>query len=259
MASDQELYNAVIDFILESGKRISKKAGTITDIGVTKQYVTEEDLKIEQDFKKLIQTIDRSHVVFGEEENFVFEDAMDVWIIDPISGTRAFIEDTGRFSIVVSHMHASSIQFAAIYDPLAEELFTAYRGNGAFLNDKKISLSKESKKVILQVSSGWKRSSTVKSVKDALAEFALEQNAHSFAVNYAAVAAGRCDAVVSLGKDVFTEFAGSLLLQEAGGTLSTIAGDTRIRITDRVFVGGNSRVHKNILDALKDVTFVETN
>ena len=80
------VYDEVIAFIIKSGQRLAKEAGKIQDIGVTKKFLTHEDLAIERGLKKIIKKHDSSHELFAEEENFKFIKSKNIWVADPISG-----------------------------------------------------------------------------------------------------------------------------------------------------------------------------
>ena len=120
------LYQQAIDFVLESGKRIVIKAGQIQDIGILKQYVTDEDLFIERSFKDLVSKF--GHTLYAEEENFNYKNSQDIWVMDPISGTKTFIKGLAHYAIVASHLHNSENVFSVVYDPSVNELFVAQKG-----------------------------------------------------------------------------------------------------------------------------------
>jgi myo-inositol-1(or 4)-monophosphatase len=73
-----------------------------------------------------------------------FTNSENVWIIDPISNTLNFIHGLPHYSVVLSHVYKSELLFAVVYDPSTQEMFTAEKGKGAFLNDIKISVSNNS-------------------------------------------------------------------------------------------------------------------
>lgn len=71
-------YQTIIDYILTSGKRLTKKAGKIADIGIMKTDLTVEDLAIERGFKKIIKSFGEDHTIYAEEENQELLDAENV-------------------------------------------------------------------------------------------------------------------------------------------------------------------------------------
>jgi myo-inositol-1(or 4)-monophosphatase len=250
-------YKSVIDYILSSGKRLTSKAGNIQDIGITKADLTEEDLTIERGFKKLIEDFKGDHILFAEEENTEMLDGENVWVVDPISGTNTFIKGLGHYGIVAAHMHHGQVNFAAVYDPSVNELFTAFRGKGAYLNGKLIKVSDVSKKsptIVFNRSSAWKKTDVAEKLWVRLDQLGrIYRNTNSFAVNYCHVACGRYDGIITLSKDTFPEFAGSLILSEAEGKFTNNKGEENFTHDDRIFIGGNESTYKNLSLLLKTI------
>ncbi|HYF05486.1 MAG TPA: inositol monophosphatase [Patescibacteria group bacterium] len=239
-------YKKITDFMLEAGERLKTKAGSVTDIGVAKRYLTEEDLAIERGLKELVGEFGSDHVLYAEEENEVFLNSENLWVVDPISSTRSFIQGQPHYAIVVCYVKNHIPEFAAVYDPSVSELFTAEKGHGARLNGEPIFVSTGREKVIFRYSTEWKEMEVLEKSRAVLKEFDLIENFHSLAVNYASVACGRADGVVTLTKDSFPEFAGSLIICEAGGNFTNLAGQEIFRPTDRVFIGGNTLIYPEI-------------
>jgi len=240
--------------MIESGNRLKKKSGNISDIGITKAYLTEEDIAIERGFKEIISQYGSNHVLYAEEENDVFNNHDNVWIADPISGTKCFIKGEQHYSIVIAHMINNKIVFSAVYDPSVDELFTAYAEKGAFLNENPIKISGGDNKVILRPSSGWKNPETITKAENILSQYEVERNTYSMAVNYCWVATGRFDAVVSFTKDSFPEFAGGFIIQQAGGRFTNIDGNSNIVSSDRIFVGGNNEMYEKLFPIIKEIS-----
>ncbi len=244
-------YEKILDFMVAAGKRLLFKAGNIQDIGVTKINLTEEDLAIERGLKDVIKSSSKDAEVFAEEENGIFKDSKNLWVIDPISGTHQFIRGLPHYSIVVTHLLNHQPQFAAVYDPSADELFTAYSGKGSFLNQKPIRISKGTANIIIRTSSAWSDPAAVDSVKNFVAGKNIENNTYSMAVNYCSVARGKADGIISFSKDAFPEFAGQLIIKEAGGVFTNVDESEHIQPGDRIFIGGNKSVYAELLSLIR--------
>ena len=252
----EEVYKEVLDFVVSSGKRIKKKAGKIKELDLAKKEVTEEDFIIERGIKKIIKRFNPKHELFAEEENNKFPNAQDIWIADPISGTKIFIEGKPHYAIVVAHMRNKEVQFAAVYDPSVDELYTAFLGKGAFLNGCKINVTKNEKdlKIIFNRSHVWKERIESEEMVKKLSKFDTQVNEErSFAVNYCYVALGKYDGFVAFTKDVFPEIAGSLIIKEAGGVFKTQSGENQLNPKECVFVGGNKFAYNQLKDLVKGV------
>lgn len=246
-----KIYNEVISYIVKAGQRIKSKSGKISDIGITKEYLTKEDIRIEKGLKRIIKNFDKSHELFAEEENSKFKQGENVWVADPISCTNSFIYGLPHYGIVVSHLMKGKLAFSAVYDPAMDELYTAYRNKGSFLNDKKIKVSSNTidKRVfiIFNLSKDWPNHKTARQLFGELAKYKeVYRLNNSFAVNYGYVAAGKYDGVICLTKDSFPEYAGSLLIREAGGIFTNHKGEIEFDAKDRIFVGGNKRIYPEL-------------
>jgi myo-inositol-1(or 4)-monophosphatase len=122
--------------------------------------------------------------------------------------------------------------FGAVYDPSRQELFTAEKGKGAYLNGSRISVSKEVSDpcFIFNPSTGHGRFPKELSIKlmtkllDMGKMIGQVKNFGSYGLHYAYIASGRAEAAISLMKDTFPEFAGKILVEEAGGVFSALDG-----------------------------------
>ncbi len=244
----EKLYQKIIEQIVSSGKRIREKSGKIQDIGVTKKNLTEEDIRIERELKQLIKDFSSKHEFYSEEENENFLEAENVWVADPISGTHVFIDGLPHYGIVVAHLHNGEVQFAAIYDPSMNDLYTAYRNKGAYLNGQKIFVKEKTEKprIIFNLSLGWKDVASARKLFYELSDFELYRVLGSHAINDSLVACGKYNGVVCLAKDNFPYFASSLMIKEAGGIFTNLNGDENIKPSDRVFIGGDKETYQKL-------------
>ncbi len=250
----ESFYEEILAFLRSSGRRIRERSGRIADIGVVKQYLTEEDLRIEEELAALIARHDPAHALYAEEAHDRFPEGRDVWVADPISGTRTFIEVLGHYAIAVGHLCDGVPRFAAVYDPIGDELFQARAGEGATLNGRAIHVANQREgretRVLYNLAYGEADTAEARALFGKLSTFDLYRNNDSFALNYCAVACGRYDGVVTCAKDAFPEIASTLILREAGGEFTTFAGDDVIRPPDRQFVGGAPTVCARLREAL---------
>lgn len=243
------LYKKIIKQIVSSGRRIREKSGKIQDIGVTKKNLTEEDIRIERELKQIIKEYNPKHEFYAEEENENFLDAEDVWVVDPISGTHVFINGLPHYGVVAAHIHNHEVQFAVVYDPSMNDLYTAYRNKGVYLNGQRIyikEVTSEIPKVIFNLSLGWKDAASARKIFYELSDFELYRVAGSHAVNDSLVTCGKYNGVVCLAKDSFPYFASSLIIREAGGTFTNLDGEENIKPGDRVFIGGDKETYQKL-------------
>lgn len=259
----QTNYQKIIDFMVESGKRLVTRSGHIDDIGVTKRFLTEEDLRIERGLKEIIESFGDKHILFAEEENDFFRETDDVWVVDPISGTESFIKGTGLYTIVVAHTHQGAVQFAAVYHPAQDNLYTASLGGGAKLNGEAIKVSSGNvpARVELRISKHFQDTKRrEENLIKTLSPYPLFQDdfAKSMALSYCALASGKIDGLIFMTKDCFPEFAGSLLVREAGGEFTDLEGNNNLHTDDRVFVGGKDKeIHQELLKLTRQACAAE--
>lgn len=244
-------YHKIVNFIVKEGDMLAKKAGKVKDIGKAKRFLTAYDLKIERGLKKIITSFGNKHSIFAEEENEIFKKNKHIWAIDPISGTHQFIAGKKHYSIVVCHLENKRPKFAAIYDPTEKKLYTAYEKKGAFLNGAPLYVSKHFRKILLKKWFAWKNPKKVSKITKMFKHKKLIINPYSMGLNYCWVASGKYDGIISFSKDSFPEFAGQLIINEAGGKFTNLKGDEYIDPKDRIFIGGNMKAHQKLLNKIK--------
>jgi len=228
----------LINLIINSGKSLLKEAGSINDIGIKKKYLTQEDLNIERGIKTIVQQISGQTSFYAEEENDIYKLNEDIWVCDPISGTKLFIEGLPHYTIVASHLTKGVVDFAVVYDPSTNNLFTADQ-TGAYLNNKKIKYkTTNSRKIIFApTGSGAIDINTVSSIQNNLSKrFEVFTSQGSFALNYCLVAIGKFDGVVSITKDSYPEFAGCFIANKSGCIATNIDEEKNIKPIDRKFI-----------------------
>ena len=190
----------------------------------------------------LIATLKKAypkHSFLGEEFGFqegVGEDADWCWVIDPLDGTQNFVHGLPHFSISIAAQHRGVTQHGIVYDPVRDELFSASRGQGAILNQRRMRISDKPtlEDAFLAVGHPYRASRNGEVISYADNHFAslaavTRAGAHirrggSAALDLAYVAAGRFDGFFELGLKPWDIAAGELLVREAGGTVVDARG-----------------------------------
>lgn len=248
-------YQTVIDLIVEQGDQLPSLAGKIADIGVKKKWLTEKDIVIEQALTAQIRSLPGEQQVFAEELHSNFQAAENVWIMDPISSTSSFISGLPFYSIVVAHLVAGEVRFGAVYNPSHHELFTAEKGKGAFLNGKRIQVSTRDDLTVIfppyVVIGASTYDQIITTTGKLLQAGATLRNFGSFGLHYAYLACGRVTGVVHYNIDVFPEFAGKLLIEEAGGLLTDFQG-RELAINSHGILASTPATREKLLNIVKD-------
>ncbi len=208
-----------------------------------KDYVTEVDRAAEEAIIDTLATAYPTHAFLGEETGRVkAAEGPDVetpeyqWVIDPIDGTTNFIHGLPLYAISIALIHRGQVTQAVVYDPSANELFTASRGSGAFLNDRRIRVSGQIRyhDALLAAHLGNSVMNGDSPFADMLSESAAVRRLGCTVLALAYVAAGRLDGFCGVGLKPWDLAAGGLLVLEAGGLVSDFDGEQQWMKTGRV-------------------------
>ncbi|MBB6366391.1 myo-inositol-1(or 4)-monophosphatase [Xanthomonas sacchari] len=215
-------------------------------------YASEVDADAEKVIVKELRRAYPDYGVMGEESG-VQGGGRYMWVIDPLDGTSNYLRGFPHYCVSIALVENGEPIDAVIFDPLRNELFTASRGNGAVLNDRRIRVSERKELNGAMVHTGFaprerKRASPQLKCVDALLVQAEDiRRTGSAALDLAYVACGRSDAYFEAGVKAWDIAAGVLLVREAGGRVTDFKGGTLGRIDDRgppqfQVVAGNLKV-----------------
>lgn len=178
------------------------------------------------------------------------------WIIDPLDGTTNYLHGFPQWSISIGLRYRGLMEQAVVYDPLREELYTASRGRGAMLNDRRIRVSDRRGLEGALIGTGipFRDQSHLTTYLSMLAAMIRDtagiRRPGSAALDFAYVAAGRLDGFWEIKLSPWDFAAGALLVAEAGGTVSDLAGGDRFFETGNLVAGG-LKVHRAMLERLR--------
>ena len=210
--------NLMIKACEKASKVLIRDFGEIEKLQVSKKgpsdFVTNSDLKTE---KIIIEELTKGRPDYSiiSEENGVKnnKDNKNTWIIDPIDGTINFLHGIPHFATSIALKHNDEIISGLIFDPIKDEMFYAEKDNGAFLNNKRIRVSKKNNiKECLFATSG---------IIDKKMEFSYRKSG-SAALDMAYIACGRYDGYFQKNLHLWDIAAGLILVREAGGIINKI-------------------------------------
>lgn len=234
--------NIAIEAARKAGDIIHRYLPKMGRIAVSKKtrndYVTEVDRACEYAIVSHIRKLHPDHAILAEEGGADGE-SDELWIIDPLDGTSNFLHGIPHYAISIAHQVRGKLVAAVIYDPIKEELFTAARGRGAYLNDQRIRVTPRTglNGAIMATALPFRRRRHLQQSLDTLADVFTEvediRRAGSAALDLAYVAAGRLDGYWEIGLDRWDIAAGILLVREAGGVVTDFSGN------DKLERGGN--------------------
>jgi myo-inositol-1(or 4)-monophosphatase len=260
----QPLLNIAMRAARRAGDLIVKSLSRLDSLKVDSKgrndFVSDIDRKAEAD---IIATIHRSypqHAIHGEETGRSGSGDT-VWIIDPLDGTTNFLHGFPTFAISIAVEHRGRLEHAVVYDPLRQEFFTASRGEGAQLEGKKIRVSAQKTLEGALIGTGFpfragaNIDGYLAMLKVVMTTAAGVRRPGAASLDLAYVAAGRIDGFWEFGLAPWDTAAGVLLIQEAGGRVSTLSGGDYALGPN--ILAGNPKVFKELLEALGPVTPAE--
>ena len=220
-------------------------------------FVTASDIKVEKILVEELQKARPTYSILSEEIGEINNDESFKWIIDPIDGTSNFLHGIPHFAISIGLEHDKEIICGIIYDPIKDEMFTAEKGNGAYVNNKRMRVSSRSKLKDCIIFTGGPRQSS----KDKELSFVEYKNFSSIvqtpirkmgsaSLDMAYVAAGRCDGFWQRNLNYWDYAAGIVLVKEAGGFVTDFKGNNKY-IENETILATNSKINEEMVEILK--------
>ncbi len=220
-------------------------------------FVSEVDGAAEEAIIETLLDAYPSHSILAEESGAQGDPAKSEyqWIIDPLDGTTNFLHGFPHYSVSIGLMHKGILSQAVVYDPSANELFTASRGRGAYLNDHRLRVSKRTKLADCLIGTGFPfrefthAEAYLAMFKDIMPRTAGIRRPGSAALDLAFVAAGRYDGFWEFGLSPWDMAAGCLLITEAGGLVGDMEGNATYLQSGNV-VAGNPKIFGQLLQVI---------
>jgi len=246
--------------------RAARRAGDIIVRGLARFEGVEAASKGVNDF---VTNIDRAaeaeiinilheaypHHAFLAEESGASGNADTTWIIDPLDGTTNFMHGFPVFAVSIACQVRGRMEHAVVYDPMRQEIFTASRGSGAYLESRRLRVSRQRDLQGSLIATGFPYRENLQYVdnylgmlKTVMASAAGVRRPGAAALDLAYVAAGRVDGFFEIGLKIWDTAAGTLLIREAGGLIGTLDGG-EYRQNGNV-VAGNPRIFNALVEAL---------
>jgi myo-inositol-1(or 4)-monophosphatase len=263
-AEPSPLLTTAIEAVRRAGRMQLEAFGRGFDVrkkGVI-DLVTEVDLAIERAFRELVAERYPDHDVLGEEFGAPGTErpaARHCWILDPIDGTTNFAHGLPIFCASLALEVDGEVTLAAVYDPTRDELFTAERGRGAWLNGERLAVSGTDRLVDSLLVTGFPYTvhEDAEEMLGLFGAFISESRAvrrlGSAALDVCYVAAGRMEGFWERGLGPWDIAAAALLVEEAGGRISDLDGQPFVLRTGRL-LASNGRVHEEMLATIARYT-----
>lgn len=220
-----------------------------------KNLVTEVDRLSEEVILRQLRAACPGCDVLAEESGALVSGSSLRWIIDPLDGTTNYAHGFPWFAVSIALEVSGVIHLGVVYHPMMDELFTCVRGQGAWLNGEKITVSTRQplKNCLLATGFPYDRTHSNENNFDNFIQFQLAaravRRAGAAALDLAYVAAGRLDGFWECKLNPWDVAAGKLLVEEAGGVVTNHAGEP-YAISDHRILASNGRVHQDMLQIL---------
>ena len=230
----QPLLNIAVRAARRAGEVIIRSLNRLESLTVSSKgrndFVTEVDHAAEQEIIGSIRRLYPQHAFLAEESGRSGEHDT-LWIIDPLDGTTNFLHGFPVFAVSIACQVRGRLEHAVVYDPMRGELFTASRGAGAHLDNRRMRVSKARTLEGSLIATGFPYRANTRYLDAYLAmlkavtlQVAGVRRPGAAALDLAYVAAGRVDAFWEIGLSPWDTAAGTLLIQEAGGRIGTLGG-----------------------------------
>lgn len=237
------ILNIAINAAHIAGDLVRQELHKVASIPVMKKarhdYVTEIDRASEQQIVREIKRFHPDHAFLGEEGGEEGE-SDHVWIIDPLDGTSNYLHGMPHFGISIALQIKGRTQFAVVYDPMRDEMFSAARGGGAHLNNTRIRVSDRPTldTAIIATAFPFRQRGMMSTYTGIFSEVFKKvediRRYGSASLDLAWVAAGRMDAYFEVGLKPWDVAAGALIVREAGGVVSNFDGGDDVESSNSV-------------------------
>jgi myo-inositol-1(or 4)-monophosphatase len=255
------LLNVMVQAAFKAGRSLTRDFGEVENLQVSlkgpSDYVSQADRKAEEIILGELSRARPTYGFLGEEGGeSKGTDGQHRWIVDPLDGTTNFLHGIPHFAVSIALERDGDVVAGVIYNPVSDELYTADRGKGAFLNDRRMRVAGRRNLSDCVIGTGvphlgrGDHGEYLGELSRVMGEVAGIRRMGAAALDMAFVAAGRLDAYWEDGVSAWDIAAGMIVLREAGGFVSDKKGGSKMFESKNV-IAGNERIHKEMLRILK--------
>jgi myo-inositol-1(or 4)-monophosphatase len=257
------LMNVMIGAARKAGRGLTRDFGELEQLQVsvkgTANFVTSADHRSEETLYRELSKARPGYGFLMEERGAVEgPDKTHRWIVDPLDGTSNFLHGIPLFAVAIALEREGETVAAVTYNPIHDELYTAEKGQGAFINNRRLRVAARKSLADSMISVGIPHRGQESAHRRFLAEcktlmglVAGIRRTGSATLDLAWVAAGRFDGYIEHVLGAWDMAGGTLLVREAGGHVTDMAGSTDVFRTGSI-VAGNAHIHRMLLGALAD-------
>jgi len=253
--------NVMVKACRKASKILIRDFGEIENLQVSLKgpgdFVTASDKKVETILIEELQKARPTYSILSEEIGKINNDESFKWIIDPIDGTANFLHGIPHFAISIGLEHEREIVCGIIYDPIKDEMFTAEKGKGSYLNNQRMRVSSRSKLEDCIIFTGGPKQEAknkelvLKEYNNFSSKVLIPiRKLGSASLDMAYVAAGRCDGFWQRNLNYWDIAAGIILVKESGGFVTDFKGEYDY-IQNKTILVTNSKINNEMIEVLK--------
>jgi myo-inositol-1(or 4)-monophosphatase len=255
------LMNVMTAAARKAAKILTRDFGEVEHLQASKKgpadFVTQTDFRVEKTLREELSRT-RPHYGFVLEEGGVIEglDKTHRWFIDPIDGTTNFIHGVPHFAISIGLEREGQLVAGLVFNPIRDEMFTAEKGQGAWLNDRRLRVSTRRELNTSLIATGIPylgregHDQFLGELPRVMAEVAGVRRFGAAALDLAFVAAGRFDAFWERGLSSWDIAAGAVILREAGGQITDLDGGDKFLEGGHI-LASNTALHPLLLKCIR--------
>ena len=252
--------NVMVNAAMKAGRALVRDFGEVQNLQVSLKgpgdYVSQADRKAEDIlFSELSKARPGYAFLMEERGGIAGDDDQHRWIVDPLDGTTNFLHGIPMFAVSVALERQGQLTAGVIYNPIMDELYTAERGRGAFLNDRRIRVAARRRLSDAVITTGiphlgrGHHGEALRELRNVMSECAGVRRFGAASMDLAWVASGRCDGYWEKSLSPWDIAAGIVIIREAGGIVSDASGEQDMLDTGMI-VAGNEAIHGELLQTL---------
>ena len=254
------LLNVMVQAVLKTGRGLARDFGEVENLQVSLKgpgdFVSAADRKAEETLVAELSRVRPGYSFLAEEGGVIAgTDRQNRWIVDPLDGTTNFLHGIPLFAVSLALERDGQLVAGVVFNPILNELYVAERGQGAFLNDRRLRVAARRELRDTVIATGIPHmgkkghDAFLAELRRLMATAAGIRRCGSAALDLAWVASGRFDGFWERGLSPWDMAAGIVILREAGGLVSGATGNNDMMETGDI-VAGNEHVHAALIASL---------
>ncbi|PIS04773.1 MAG: inositol monophosphatase [Candidatus Buchananbacteria bacterium CG10_big_fil_rev_8_21_14_0_10_42_9] len=256
--------STTIKYIIQAagagGKVLKKYFGQELELkekSMAADFQTKADLESEEAVTKVLKKHFPNYNIHGEENGLHDNNSEWTFYIDPLDGTNNFVIGLPHFSVNIVLLKNKAAHYAVTHQPILNNTYYAVKGQGAFLNNSKITVSNtvEIPRATIATQAYYDTpETTIQKIHTILYAQDVKRILSNWspALDYGMLAAGKIDGIINYGNEIYDFAAGKLIAREAGAKITTFDGQEDLDDLNPQFIASNgTRIHSRLLDVLK--------